>query len=185
MQLGFYFDQTRCTGCHTCVVACKDWHDLPPHTSNWRRVSTSEKGKFPNVDVNHLSVSCAHCARPACAAICPEEAIYKRDVDGVVLVDPEKCTGCQACEDACEYGAIQFRSGADSKAEKCTFCVDRLEKGESPICVSACPMRALDFGDVKTLLSRPGVVTSIPPLPNAEKTGASLVIRPKTGTARG
>ena len=184
MQLGFYFDQTRCTGCHTCVVACKDWHDLPPQTSNWRRVTTYEKGSFPNVDVSHLSVSCAHCSRPGCAEICPEDAIYKRDADGVVLIDAEKCTACRACEDSCEYGAIQFGPGADSKAEKCTFCVDRLEKGESPICVSACPMRALDFGEIKALSSKPGVVTSIPPLPDAARTGSSLFIKPKTGAAK-
>ncbi len=184
LQLGFYFDQTRCTGCHTCVVACKDWHDLPARGSNWRRVTTHEAGKFPNVDVSHLSVSCAHCERPACAEICPEEAIYKREADGVVLIDAEKCTGCRVCEDACEYGAIQFGPNGDSRAEKCTFCVDRLEKGESPICVSACPMRALDFGDIKTLSNRPEVVTNVQPLPDATKTGASLFIRPKTPAAK-
>jgi anaerobic dimethyl sulfoxide reductase subunit B (iron-sulfur subunit) len=180
LQLAFYFDQTRCTGCHTCVVACKDWHDLPAGGSNWRRVTTYEEGKFPNVKVSHLSISCAHCAEPACAEVCPEDAIYKRKEDGVVLIDAEKCTGCQVCESACEYGAIQFRPNGEAKAEKCNFCVDRLEKGEPPICVSACPMRALDFGSAKALASRPGVVTEFPNLPAVAKAGASLYIKPKS-----
>jgi len=83
VQLAFYFDQTRCTGCHTCAVACKDWHDLPAELVQWRRVSTCEEGKFPNVLVRHLSISCAHCASPACAAACPEDAISKRPGDGL------------------------------------------------------------------------------------------------------
>lgn len=178
MQLAFYFDQTRCTGCHTCAVACKDWHDLPAGSVHWRRVSTFEEGKFPNVTVSHLSVSCAHCASPACLAACPEDAIYKREDDGVVLIDVQKCTGCRACESACEYGAMQFRSD-DARAEKCNFCVDRLEKGEPPICVAACPMRALDFGDFASLKQRPGVGGSVPHLPDATRTSGHLAVKPR------
>jgi len=135
MQLAFYFDQTRCIGCHTCVVACKDWHDLPAELVSRRRVSTYEEGKFPDVGVHHVSVSCNHCEKPACAEACPEDAIYKREADGVVLIDAEKCTGCRACEDACPYGAIQFRPEEGAVAEKCCFCEDRLADGEIPICV--------------------------------------------------
>ncbi len=186
MQLAFYFDQTRCIGCHTCVVACKDWHDLPAEHTHWRRVSTYEEGKFPEVGVYHVSVSCNHCERPACAEACPEEAIYKREADGVVLVDAEKCTACHACEDACHacegacpYGAIQFRPEEGSKAEKCCFCVDRIDGGETPICVSACPMRALDYGDFDSLSSRPDAGRSIRHLPEGAETTAALIIKPK------
>jgi len=52
MQMGFYFDQTRCTGCFTCVVACKDWHDVPPGPASWMRVTTVEKGKYPDLFVD-------------------------------------------------------------------------------------------------------------------------------------
>jgi anaerobic dimethyl sulfoxide reductase subunit B (iron-sulfur subunit) len=179
VQLAFYFDQTRCTGCHTCVVACKDWHDLPAELVNWRRVTTYEEGKFPNVRVSHVSVSCLHCARPACADVCPEQAIYKRQTDGIVLIDSEKCTGCRLCEDACTYGAMQFRPDDGSKAEKCTFCLDRLENKESPICVSACPMRALDYGNMEELCRRHMITREIPHLPDGSATTASLVIKPK------
>jgi len=179
MQLAFYFDQTRCIGCHTCVVACKDWHDLPAELVSRRRVSTYEEGKFPDVGVHHVSVSCNHCEKPACAEACPEDAIYKREADGVVLIDAEKCTGCRACEDACPYGAIQFRPEEGAVAEKCCFCEDRLADGEIPICVSACPMRALDCGDFDSLAGRPGATRSVRHLPDGAQTMASLLIKPK------
>jgi len=179
LQLAFYFDQTRCTGCHTCVVACKDWHDLPAELVNWRRVNTYEEGTFPNVSVYHVFVSCNHCERPACAESCPEDAIFKRESDGVVLIDAEKCTACRACEDACPYGAIQFRTGDGSLAEKCNFCADRLANGETPVCVSSCPMRALDFGPSESLAERPGVAAKIRHLPDGARTTASLYVKPK------
>lgn len=179
MQLGFYFDQTRCTGCHTCVVACKDWHNLPAELVNWRWVDTYEEGKFPDVKVYHVSVSCNHCEKPACAEACPEEAIYKREADGVVLVDAEKCTECRVCEDACPYGAIQFRSDDGAVAEKCNFCIDRLENTEVPICVGACPMRALDFGPSDELAKKADVVRKIKHLPDAAKTTGALFVKSK------
>jgi anaerobic dimethyl sulfoxide reductase subunit B (iron-sulfur subunit) len=111
-------------------------------------------------------------------AACPEDAIYKREKDGVVLIEAEKCTGCRACESACEYGAIQFRSD-DAPAEKCNFCVDRLEKDETPICVASCPMRALDYGEYNSLSRRPGVKKTIPGLSRGEKAGGHIVVRPK------
>jgi anaerobic dimethyl sulfoxide reductase subunit B (iron-sulfur subunit) len=178
MQQAFYFDQTRCTGCHACVVACKDWNDLPAELVFWRRVETYEEGKFPDVRVYHVTVSCNHCEKPACAEACPEEAIVKRD-DGVVLIDDDKCTGCQVCEDACPYGAIQFRPGDDAKAEKCTFCSDRLAGGEIPVCVGACPMRALDCGDLESLADRPEVSRTAKHLPDGAYTTGSLLIKSK------
>jgi anaerobic dimethyl sulfoxide reductase subunit B (iron-sulfur subunit) len=180
MQLAFYFDQTRCIGCHTCVVACKDWNDLPAELVHWRRVSTFEEGAFPDVKVFHLSVSCNHCVRPACIEACPEEAISKRESDGVVVIESERCTGCRLCENACPYGAIQFRSEDEEvKAEKCTFCTDRLENDEPPVCVAACPMRALDFGPMDELLKKPDVVRKIEYLPDGADTTGALIIKAK------
>lgn len=179
MQLAFSFDQTRCTGCHACVVACKDWNDLPAELVNWRRVDTYEEGRFPDVRVYHVSISCNHCEKPACLQACPEDAIAKRDADGVVLIDADKCNGCRVCESECPYDAIQFRPGDDAKAEKCTFCADRLENGEAPICVGACPMRALDSGDIEQLSGRSGLSRVARHLPDGLQTTAALLIKAK------
>jgi len=97
MQTGFYFDQTRCTGCFACAIACKDWHDVPAGPAKWMRVLYSEEGKFPNVFVSYLATPCYHCAEPVCAFVCPNEAITKRDEDGIVVVDREKCRGEHPC----------------------------------------------------------------------------------------
>ena len=97
MQLGFYFDQTRCTGCHTCSVACKDWNDVPAGPANWRRVLSVEEGDGPHLFVAYLSSSCQHCAEPICAVACPAEAISKRGKDGIVVVDREKCRHDAPC----------------------------------------------------------------------------------------
>jgi anaerobic dimethyl sulfoxide reductase subunit B (iron-sulfur subunit) len=179
MQLAFYFDQTRCTGCHTCVVACKDWHDTPAGPAGYRRVATREEGRFPNVKVSHLSISCNHCGEPACVDACPEDAIFKRDDDGVVLIDEAKCTGCRVCEDACPYEAIRFLPDEGAKAEKCDFCAERLENKEVPVCVAACPMRALGYGELKDLSTRQGVATKAEHLPDSLQTTGSLLIKPK------
>jgi len=97
MQLGFYFDQTRCTGCWTCVVACKDWNDIPAGPASWRQVTSVEEGDWPNLFLTYFSSSCYHCADPICAAVCPAEAIFKRREDGIVVVDTEKCRQAAPC----------------------------------------------------------------------------------------
>ncbi len=154
MQYSFYFDQTRCTGCYTCVVACKDWHDVPAGPASWRRVVTIEKGKFPDLFVAFLSTSCYHCAHPPCLAACPAGAITKRENDGIVVVNRELCLGrdnCHLCREACPYHAPQFGAEENAKMQKCDLCQDRLAEGKHPICVDGCPMRALDTGSIDEL----------------------------------
>jgi len=140
---------------------------------------TYEEGRFPDVKVSHVSLSCNHCLTPKCAEVCPEGAIGKHEKYGVVLFDEGKCTTCRVCEGACLYGAIQFGNDADAKAEKCDFCLDRLEKGEDPICVAACPMRALDFAPYDELSQKAGATVGIRYLPNSAKTTAALFVRVK------
>ncbi|MBI4303286.1 MAG: 4Fe-4S dicluster domain-containing protein [Chloroflexi bacterium] len=157
MQIGFYFDQTRCTGCFACAVACKDWHDIPAGPAKWRRVTVLEEGKFPDLFVAYLSSSCYHCANPACAAACPTSAITKREHDGIMLVDREKCLGkdqCDLCLQACPYGAPQFGAEVNAKMQMCNLCADRLDEGKPPICVAACPMRALEAGPIRELRAK-------------------------------
>ena len=116
----------------------------------------------------HFPRSCLHCETPDCVTVCPTGASYKRADDGIVLVDQDKCIGCQLCAWACPYGAREIAlphpkapaSDAGRKGtkrgtmQKCTLCVDRiynetLDEGDrQPACVLACPTRARMFGDL-------------------------------------
>lgn len=154
MQLGFYFDQTRCVGCLTCAVACKDWHDIPAGPANWMQVQCIEEGTFPQLFVAYLIRPCYHCENPVCLANCPVTAISKSADNGIVTVDKDICLGqkkCGICKECCPYGSPQFGADADAAMEKCDLCRERWEAGKKPVCVEACPMRALDAGQMHLL----------------------------------
>ena len=198
MQLGFYFDQTRCIGCNTCVAACRDWNELNPGPVRYRNVTVTEMGSYPKANVYNLSLSCNHCKEPACIPACPAEAIYKRAKDGVVLIDRDKCAGIGDCITACPFSQpqraddlqepVQEGSWIDEHpAQKCTFCWDRLEVGQAPSCVAGCPARALDFGDMDELKKRyPSAVMAtskkVPGLPDDKGIGPSLLVKVKGKT---
>lgn len=126
----------------------------PTHTES--RPSTGERPVIPdpaNAMSVHFPRSCLHCETPACVTVCPTGASYKRAEDGIVLVDEDKCIGCQLCAWACPYGAREF-SAKRGVMQKCTLCVDRIynetldEADRQPACVMACPTRARHFGDL-------------------------------------
>lgn len=129
MQLGFFFDQTRCTGCDTCTIACKDWHEYPlgAEPAAWRWVEAIESGKYPRPSVKYLALSCLHCAHPACVDACPAGAIRKRDEDGIVVVDREACLGkdqCGAmCRDACPYTGFLDSGRSRTPGCRSVICV--------------------------------------------------------------
>lgn len=182
MQLGFYFDQTRCTGCWTCIVACKDWNDVPAGPASWMRVATIERGKYPDLFMAFLATPCYHCADPYCISACPADAISKRPEDGIVLVDPDACLGrdeCGMCLDACPHESPQFGSEPNAKMQKCTFCVDRWEERKLPACVMACPTRALDAGPIDELRVKHGDCTEAEGFGYDGKLGPSVVMKPK------
>ena len=160
MQLGFYFDQSRCIGCSTCRVACKDWYDVPAGPASWMRVTTIERGDFPDVSVTFLAQACLHCVEPSCIPACPANAISKRTEDGIVVVDREQCLGKDSCGmpcfDACPYESPQFGEEENPKMQKCELCLERWPQGQKPICVEACPMRARDAGPVDELIAKYG-----------------------------
>ena len=182
MQLAFYFDQTRCTGCYTCVVACKDWHDVPAGPASWRRVLTIEQGKYPNPFVAFLTTACYHCAEPACIPACPAKAISKREEDGIVVVEREACLGqddCGLCLEACPYKAPQFGAEPNAKVQMCNLCIERWPEGKKPICVAGCPTRALDAGPIEEMKARYGKTHQAVGFIYDKKLQPSVLFKPK------
>jgi anaerobic dimethyl sulfoxide reductase subunit B (iron-sulfur subunit) len=129
---------------------------------NWRRVFNYEYGvHWPDLKVNHLSMACNHCNNPACAAICPVNAINKEPEFGIVLVNSQVCISCGQCQLSCPWGVPQyydsnflnyaFDDPTRPRMTKCTFCLDRIKEGLKPACVAACLNRALDAGPVSEL----------------------------------
>jgi anaerobic dimethyl sulfoxide reductase subunit B len=187
-QFGFYLNSSTCIGCKTCLIACKDKNDLPVEV-NWRRsieyCGGSWQGekhmKVPdNVFVYYLTLSCQHCENPLCLINCPVTAISKDD-NGIVHVDQEICIGCQTCASVCPYDAPQFGGDSD-KMSKCDMCFDLITVGENPVCVDACPLRALDWGEMEDLRKKYGNIDAVDPLPDGNLTNPSLVITPHRHT---
>jgi len=181
MQMGFYFDQSRCTGCYACAVACRDKQDIQDTHVSWRSISETETGSYPGVQLCYVSLSCCHCAEPACAEACPVSAIAKRAEDGVMTADREACLGgdaCGACKEACPYSVPQFSTQSDDKMQMCTFCLDRLAQGKNPACVDACPLYALDAGPMDELQKKYGAVKAVKGFaPSATK--PSIIFKPR------
>ena len=185
MQTGLYFDQTRCVGCNACSVACKDWHDIDPGPENWLRFGYREDGDFPDLVVSYTISTCFHCEDPICADACPAGAIFKRQEDGIVIVDSEKCIGREECGSkcltACPYDAPQFGPGNNARMHKCDLCLDRRLAGKQPACVESCYTRALDSGSLDDLKAQYGDVTEAVGFSYSKRTKPSIVFKPKKG----
>lgn len=182
MQYGIYINENRCMGCFACVVACKDWHDVPAGPASWIRVKTIEKGRFPNLFVAFLPQTCNHCLNPACVSVCPANAITKRPEDGIVIVDRETCLGkdqCGLCLQACPYDAPQFGVEENARMQKCDLCLDRLREGKKPICVISCPMQAIDTGPIDELRAKYGDVRETESFNYSEELAPSVIFKPK------
>ena len=168
-KLGLVIDLDICVGCHACAVHCKEWNtqgyhapltDTDPYGKNpdgvwFNRVHTfevkdDETGEERTV---HFPKSCLHCDDAPCVTVCPTGASYKREEDGIVLVNPDTCIGCKLCSWACPYGAREYDE-TEGVMKKCTMCVDRIynenipEAERQPACVSTCPAGARHFGDL-------------------------------------
>ena len=164
-------DLRRCVGCQACTVACQMGNELPLGMF-WNIVTTvGPKGTYPSLSLYHIPRPCFHCADPPCVPCCPTGASIQRE-DGIILVDPNKCIGCGACIMSCPYGARTLNKELGI-TQKCTFCVDVIEQGKEPYCVSTCHQRARIFGDLDNSESE------VSKLVNTENT---MQIMPELGT---
>ena len=145
MQYGFVIDQTACIGCHACTVACKTEHDVPLGVNRtW--VKYIESGTWPDTKRAFSVLRCNHCSDAPCVSICPTGALFRRD-DGIVDFDTSLCIGCKSCMQACPYDAL-YIDPLDNTAQKCNYCVHRVEVGLEPACVVVCPEGAIISGDL-------------------------------------
>ncbi len=164
-------DETRCTGCRGCQVACKQWNDLPGELTRnrgtytnppalsaktWNLIEYKEIETGSQVGFYFLKRACMHCEHPACASVCPVGALHKLP-EGPVVYDGSKCIGCRYCMVACPFGIPTFdwQKGLLDQAviRKCNFCIDRVSNSLQPACAKTCPSRAIIFGEREQLIA--------------------------------
>ncbi|HVP08121.1 MAG TPA: nitrate reductase subunit beta, partial [Burkholderiales bacterium] len=112
---------------------------------NFEDVQKEIYGQFENTFMMYLPRLCEHCLNPTCVASCPSGSIYKREEDGIVLVDQDKCRGWRMCVSGCPYKKIYY-NWSTGKAEKCIFCYPRIEVGQPTVCSETCVGRIRYLG---------------------------------------
>jgi len=160
--MGVLVDTTRCVGCRTCEQACAEAHKLPiPDTSDasaFKKIRQTSETSWAVVN-RHITEKgevfakkqCMHCNQPGCVSACPVKAMEKQK-EGPVTWDTN-CIGCRYCMVSCPFDIPKFEHyGATPKLQKCNLCWERLQKGEKPACVEACPADALAFGTRRALI---------------------------------
>ncbi|HEY3139085.1 MAG TPA: 4Fe-4S dicluster domain-containing protein [Blastocatellia bacterium] len=189
-QWAMVIDLDRCTGCEACVVACRVENNIPTvgpeeaakgRSINWIRIERYFEGEYPDVKVKFMPVLCQHCEEAPCEPVCPVYATYHTE-EGLNAQVYNRCIGTRYCANNCPY-TVRFFNFFDPKwdapldkalnpevsvrsrgvMEKCTFCIQRIRKGEEkakdegrevrdgdvvPACVQTCPTRAMYFGNI-------------------------------------
>ena len=176
---GMVVDVAKCpVGCRECIDACHRVHNVPDFKNRKDEIKwiwkEPFKDVFPEQEHHYLEeplkekpvmVLCNHCDNPPCVRVCPTKATFKREEDGIVMMDYHRCIGCRFCVAGCPYGARsmnfrdprpfikeinpEFPTRTKGVVEKCNFCVERIAQGFLPACVEACKDKALIFGDLE------------------------------------
>lgn len=165
---GFLVDTSRCIGCRSCQVACKQWNklesdktgnqgtfenprDLTPALYN--RIKFVEKADTQgDMTWRFLNERCMHCGDAGCMKVCPSPGALTRNKDGVVVFNKEKCISCKYCVSACPFNIPRY--DGDDKISKCNLCMDRIAAGLVPACAKACPTQTLQFGNRSAMISK-------------------------------
>ena len=113
--------------------------------ANFEAIQKEMYGQFENTFMMYLPRLCEHCLNPTCVASCPSGSIYKREEDGIVLIDQDKCRGWRMCVSGCPYKKIYY-NWSTGKAEKCIFCYPRIEAGQPTVCSETCVGRIRYLG---------------------------------------
>lgn len=194
MRYGFFYNQARCTGCDTCVVACKDYHMIKPGRAFLRKNHPVEQGTYKAGDFRRYNMvySCNHCEEPQCIPACPQGAITKEGGSNIVIINRSQCAGAGECVLACPFGAPQIPDERQEpatlsvttptkgrRAMKCDACAERRRNGEQPVCVMACPMRAIEWGKYDELAVKYGENTVATGFPVSD-TKPSIIIKTRT-----
>ncbi len=143
----------RCVGCHSCEIACAVAHSA----SKTLLEASGEDAAQSRVHVEYVDdhpvpIQCRHCEAAPCILVCPTDAIRRVAEPVPVLLDPEACTGCTFCRHVCPFGVVDLPRQGKKPLIKCDLCVDRVEAGELPACVEACPTGALIFAPLDEAL---------------------------------
>ena len=128
---------------------------------NFEGIQKDIYGQFENTFMMYLPRLCEHCLNPACVAACPSGAIYKREEDGIVLIDQDKCRGWRMCVSGCPYKKIYY-NWSSGKSEKCIFCYPRIEAGQPTVCSETCVGRIRYLGVVLYDADRIEEAASVP-----------------------
>jgi len=160
-------DLDRCIGCQACAVACRTGNEVPPGDS-FIIVSDVVQGQGRSLWGSFAHQRCFHCGDAACVTVCPTSALSKWN--GLTVVDPDKCSGCGYCTDACPFKVPHI---VGCRVSKCTGCLDLVKDGQEPWCVQTCPSQALRFGERDRLLTeaKARVADLRPRYPNADLYG--------------
>ena len=187
MKNTLVIDLDRCSGCDSCVAACKMENQMNLGVVRNHVSAVGPVGTFPDIEMYWLPMQCQQCENPGCIEVCPTGASYRDEETGIVLVNAEDCIGCESCLTGCPYGVRQFNEDA-GVAQKCTLCAQITADGDGvPACVHNCNCGARFFGDYddpdsdvsRELAKYPEEAIHTLPDPNDAKPLTRYILSPK------